>query len=99
MGSTPGSGPLLVDGAPAGGGGIGDQSNQVRYRPPGSAPDTRPGGLPRGTSGQVYSPDAAGGLAWSPVTPLSGRISMRQPVSRAASLAFCPSLPMASDSW
>ena len=24
---------------------------------------------------------------------------MRQPVSRAANRAFCPSLPMASDSW
>jgi len=24
---------------------------------------------------------------------------MRQPVSLAASLAFCPSLPIASDSW
>ena len=29
----------------------------------------------------------------------SGRMSMRQPVSRAASRAFCPSRPIASDSW
>jgi hypothetical protein len=29
----------------------------------------------------------------------SDRMSMRQPVSRAASRAFCPSFPMASDSW
>ena len=30
---------------------------------------------------------------------LSLRMSIRQPVRRAANLAFCPSLPMASDSW
>lgn len=30
---------------------------------------------------------------------LSGRMSMRQPVSLAARRAFWPSLPMASDSW
>jgi hypothetical protein len=29
----------------------------------------------------------------------SERMSIRQPVSRAASRAFCPSLPMASESW
>jgi hypothetical protein len=29
----------------------------------------------------------------------SGRMSIRQPVSLAARRAFCPSLPMASDSW
>ena len=29
----------------------------------------------------------------------SGRMSIRQPVSRAASRAFCPSLPMARLSW
>ena len=29
----------------------------------------------------------------------SDLMSMRQPVSLAASLAFCPSLPIASDSW
>jgi hypothetical protein len=32
-------------------------------------------------------------------TAASDLISMRQPVSLAASLAFCPSLPIASDSW
>ncbi len=32
-------------------------------------------------------------------TAASDLMSMRQPVSLAASLAFCPSLPMASDSW
>ncbi len=30
---------------------------------------------------------------------VSERMSIRQPVSRAASRAFCPSRPMASDSW
>ncbi len=30
---------------------------------------------------------------------VSGRMSMRHPVSRAARRAFCPSLPIASDSW
>jgi hypothetical protein len=30
---------------------------------------------------------------------VSGRMSIRQPVRRAASRAFCPSLPIASDSW
>jgi hypothetical protein len=30
---------------------------------------------------------------------VSGRMSIRQPVSRAASRAFWPSLPIASDSW
>lgn len=34
----------------------------------------------------------------SPVTSVSGRMSIRQPVSRAARRAFCPSLPIASES-
>jgi hypothetical protein len=33
------------------------------------------------------------------VPAASGLMSIRQPVSRAASRAFCPSLPMASDNW
>ena len=40
---------------------------------------------------------AAGAGTASRVT--SGRMSIRQPVSRAARRAFWPSLPMASDSW
>ncbi len=32
-------------------------------------------------------------------TSVSGRMSMRQPVRRAASRAFWPSLPIASDNW
>ena len=34
-----------------------------------------------------------------PSASTSGRMSIRQPVSRAASRAFWPSLPIASDSW
>lgn len=35
----------------------------------------------------------------SPVGWASLRMSIRHPVSRAASRAFCPSLPMARESW
>ena len=41
----------------------------------------------------AFSPEFGASASWS------GRMSMRQPVSRAARRAFCPSLPMASDSW
>ena len=43
----------------------------------------------------------AAGTAGSPAagTVASDLMSMRQPVSLAASLAFCPSMPIASDSW
>ncbi len=34
-----------------------------------------------------------------PAGGVSGRMSIRQPVSFAASRAFCPSRPMASESW
>ena len=34
-----------------------------------------------------------------PPVGVSGRISMRQPVRRAASRAFCPSRPIARDNW
>lgn len=39
-----------------------------------------------------------GDHAWE-VASVSGRMSIRQPVRRAANRAFCPSRPMASDSW
>src|SRR5699024_12517549 len=40
------------------------------------------------------------GTAVAPSRPgVSGRISIFQPVSRAARRAFCPSLPIASESW
>ena len=67
--------------------------------PPAVAPVTRPARRRRGpalasTSGRVGTPAHA-----VPRRPVSARISMRQPVSRAARRAFCPSLPIASESW
>ena len=51
----------------------------------------------------AYRAGCSSGAAWSSgcarFSAVSGRISIRQPVRRAASRAFCPSLPMASDSW
>lgn len=51
----------------------------------------------------AQSTDAAGGTseprAAGSATAVSGRMSMRHPVSRAASRAFWPSRPMASDNW
>jgi hypothetical protein len=51
----------------------------------------RRSGRPGGTRAAQASEDGT--------TAASDLMSMRQPVSLAASLAFCPSLPMASDSW
>jgi hypothetical protein len=42
-------------------------------------------------------PAAPGGVA--PPVSVSGRMSIRQPVSFAASRAFCPSRPIARESW
>lgn len=44
-------------------------------------------------------PAAAPASSAPSVCSVSGRMSMRQPVRRAARRAFCPSLPIASDSW
>ena len=45
-------------------------------------------------------PSASGsGLGAGQASAVSGRMSMRQPVRRAASRAFCPSRPIASDNW
>ena len=63
-----------------------------------------------GGAGALPAPDAGAdrraqtGLSASLTTlggslVTSGRMSIRQPVSRAASRAFCPSLPIARDSW
>ena len=52
------------------------------------------GALPGGAA-SALAPDGSG----SPGPAVSLRMSMRQPVSRAASRAFCPSRPIASDSW
>src|SRR6267378_3279211 len=53
-----------------------------------------PGGLVRYLS--RTAPCAASGFGCGAASLL---ISIRQPVSRAANRAFCPSLPIASDSW
>jgi hypothetical protein len=44
-------------------------------------------------------PSGAEGSGLAPLSSVSAWMSIRQPVSRAARRAFCPSLPMASDSW
>jgi hypothetical protein len=49
-------------------------------------------------SGVDSAVEVRGAGAEAPMAP-SERISIRHPVSRAASRAFCPSLPMASESW
>jgi hypothetical protein len=49
-------------------------------------------------AGAVSAAEVRGAGADAPTAP-SERMSIRQPVSRAASRAFWPSLPMASDSW
>ncbi len=54
-----------------------------------SAPGTLPASSSSGRA------DAATGAA----SAVSARISMRQPVSRAARRTFCPSFPIASESW
>jgi hypothetical protein len=59
-----------------------------------SAPPAPDAGAGRGAQTGL---SASGAVAGSRVT--SGRMSIRQPVSRAASRAFCPSFPIASDSW
>jgi hypothetical protein len=52
---------------------------------------------PTGFAGATAGSRAPG--ACCDATGVSGRISIRQPVRRAARRAFCPSLPIASDNW
>src|SRR5437868_1033831 len=61
------------------------------------SPHTFSVGLP-GHHIPAYRVDASKGPAASSAW-VSGRMSIRHPVSLAAGLAFCPSLPMASESW
>jgi len=58
-------------------------------------PDTWPSARQSTAPAHESGPEGSAG----PLSPSSERMSMRQPVSFAASRAFCPSLPMASDSW
>ncbi len=104
MSSASREAPVVVDDAPTGG--VGHEADQPRHRLSGSTPDARANRaacVPRGTGPQVYplsvGPSAVAATGPLPAVPPSGRMSMRQPVSRAASRAFCPSLPMASESW
>lgn len=104
VGSTPGPSLIRVNRTSTGGGWVGHDANQGRFRFSGSTPDARAdarsGRLPQETDPQVYPlPGADSATAAPPVNPLSGRMSMRQPVNRAARRAFCPSRPMANDSW
>jgi len=52
-----------------------------------------------GPADDLTAGSSAGETAASDLVSASDLISMRHPVSLAASLAFCPSLPIASDSW
>lgn len=77
----------------------------ARAPPAGSRPvpagSRGPGGPVTGHSSSgapSRSRPASASRPWPP-SAVSGRMSMRQPVSRAARRAFCPSLPMASESW
>ena len=58
-------------------------------------PNTRPSAHQPTAPAHESGPEGSAG----PPPPSSERMSMRQPVSFAASRAFCPSLPMARDSW
>jgi hypothetical protein len=114
MGSTSRPGSIAIDDAPTGGIGIGHETNQIRRRLSSSTSDAHAhraliqaesvvatNSVPRGTDPQVYSPAGGAGAcgATAPPAPPSGRMSIRHPVSLAASRAFCPSRPIAKDSW
>ena len=101
MGSTPRSDSFVVDDAPTTGIGIGYESNQVRRRLSSSTSDAHAhraliqaesvvatNSVPRGTGPQVYSPAIGVGACGAPALfPPSGRMSIRHPVSLAASRA------------
>ncbi len=69
---------------------LGSHGHYILKSTPSAARRHRPGNRPRliGSRGGYGDGTAASDL-----------MSMRQPVSLAASLAFWPSLPIASDSW
>ncbi len=73
----------------------GDDAQQVGGGGALPAPDT--GADRRAQTELSASPTGVEAAGGSRVT--SGRMSIRQPVSRAASRAFWPSLPIASESW
>ena len=59
----------------------------------------RTGSVNRPGTGRLGAAGAAAAARASSATCVSDLMSMRHPVSRAASRAFCPSLPIASESW
>ena len=113
MGSTSRPGSIAIDDAPTGGIGVGYEANQIRRRLSSSTSDAyahraliqaesvvATNSVPQGTDPQVYSPAVGVGACGAPAPlPPSGRMSIRHPVSLAASRAFCPSRPIAKDSW
>jgi hypothetical protein len=68
----------------------------------GSAPPSQPAYRAGGTSAPGPAPGSSSSgpaeAATGPASAVSGLMSMRQPVSRAASRTFCPSFPIASES-
>ena len=78
-----------------------DDAEQLVRAGPGAAAHAGAHGdghLGQETGGTGEIEGAAAGSPESGTGSTSGRMSMRHPVSRAASRAFCPSRPMASDS-
>ena len=65
----------------------------------GSASATAAGSSAAGSSTGAAAAGAGAAGRDSSATCVSDLMSIRHPVSRAASRAFCPSLPIASDSW
>lgn len=87
--------PVFVDQHPAV---LGHEPGEVPLGGPSSAADAGPDRLRGGGVGPTrHAPDGAEEA--SAPGAVSGLMSMRHPVSRAASRAFWPSRPMASDSW
>lgn len=73
--------------------------SEATWRRP-ADPEDRRGRLRQHRPLGVRHPFSYSGRPLSSVWPsVSGRMSIRQPVRRAARRAFCPSLPIASDSW
>lgn len=91
---------------------VGDHAEQLGFRRPLPAPHTgtdrlqmtRPmqhylGGAQRDSADGGAAGGGGGGGGGGLSGSTSGRMSIRQPVSRAARRAFCPSRPIASESW
>jgi hypothetical protein len=89
VGAAAGQHTALVD---LEGPGPGDDPQQLGGGRAPSAPDA-------GADRRAQPSPPAGAAAAGSGRSTSGRMSIRQPVSRAASRAFCPSLPIASESW